>query len=1041
MNFIEINDQLYLFLNQLISQIYPRLIKSDQDYLLTSMTRLLNVIAISFNWDYANNPDIYYDQLKQNSSRDMQSLLNLILPYIISDDAKQYLTKLEDLSTAKKDGKYFYTNVQYSRCIRYQKGQEIATVERPYIRAYLEQNLDLLIQSILMCSNKLYVNWIDVLPMTMNEYPQSTLYNATTKKVLTQTPLTSIFQDLTPGLPISTIYNCISNHLFHEIKNIKWLIYDVPTNNGPIPEYLVLRQMINLSTIDSGTHWNNLTNSIKSEFSTAFYSLIDSSESSAITINVYYFFQKYYSRSEYLIKTGVLKPVIEIVSQDDNDEDNDSTNYDLTSRLPQVRQVLKSVPIEDIYLFLLEQITSFKKTWYWYRISINNYYLASDSGRYLTLKNIFNYSKSIVYFKEQDLLINMPRHFNSLYKYLANLFYGRLVDFTNVGATDEPIEAHLNSNSLLKSLGSNGIERSWFNLNRYINRIYFAPNGATSNASQRAQYNNWIHDTARANITLVVFESLIFHGLLSKFVPNKKISDDLIVVQAGNTDDLKLKYRRSQLKLSLSDAKYKDSYYYLTGRTYADISLTQSPSKGNKTYFDFLSNDQGWTFTYAMNWVSQINFFHHYYHNRVIFVTGATGVGKSTQTPKLFLYSQKMLDFNPTGKILMTEPRIAPTRDNARQISLEMGVPIIEYDSTYKQDIPSNNFNIQYQYRGGQHVNRTTQSYLRLVTDGLLLEQMVSSPFLTKQTKNRSQTLYSADNIADIVIVDEAHEHNLPMDMILTLIRTSLYLNNSLKLVIVSATMDDDEPIYRRFYREINDNRSYPLNNFIERQQLDRVNVDRRIHISAPGQSTQFKITSHYLTEQEYSKINENNYVEYSVAKTLEVANSTRSGDILLFLTGQAEIKKTVDQINKLTPPDVICFPFYSELKDEQKNFILRIDKELPNYRRYKEDIFKSDSEITRHVPYNTYRRAIIVATNIAEASITLSSLIYVIDPGYAKVSVYDPLRGPRIIVQPISQSSATQRRGRVGRVAAGEVYHLYEPTTLANNRTSYKIL
>lgn len=68
----------------------------------------------------------------------------------------------------------------------------------------------------------------------------------------------------------------------------------------------------------------------------------------------------------------------------------------------------------------------------------------------------------------------------------------------------------------------------------------------------------------------------------------------------------------------------------------------------------------------------------------------------------------------------------------------------------------------------------------------------------------------------DIVIADESHEHNQNMDMILTLMKRVLYYNNDCKLVIISATMDEDEPTYRRFYRDINDNKMYPLNKTIE---------------------------------------------------------------------------------------------------------------------------------------------------------------------------------------------------------------------------------
>src|SRR3990172_7447694 len=100
-----------------------------------------------------------------------------------------------------------------------------------------------------------------------------------------------------------------------------------------------------------------------------------------------------------------------------------------------------------------------------------------------------------------------------------------------------------------------------------------------------------------------------------------------------------------------------------------------------------------------------------------------------------------------------------------------------------------------------------------------------------------------SNNLYDVVIVDEAHEHNSNMDMILTMMKYAAYYNNNIKLIIISATMDQDEPIYRYYYRDVNDNRSFPLSTFVIDNKLDRINVDRRLHISPPGETTRFKIT------------------------------------------------------------------------------------------------------------------------------------------------------------------------------------------------------
>ncbi len=237
--------------------------------------------------------------------------------------------------------------------------------------------------------------------------------------------------------------------------------------------------------------------------------------------------------------------------------------------------------------------------------------------------------------------------------------------------------------------------------------------------------------------------------------------------------------------------KYLDhAYYFLTGKTYGSLDKIKSSNYPTNEidYFTFLYTDQLWTFTYAMNWISQLNFFHHFTNCRVMYITGSTGVGKSTQVPKLLMYSLKMINYNPSGKIICTQPRIHPTTANAETISREMGVPIKAYDKNYKRDVFTNNYHVQYKYADGSHVDKNTDSYLRIVTDGSLVSDIKKYPFLTQEKKsnifvdNDNNTMswqrsYTANNIYDIVIVDEAHEHNTNMDVILTLIRDSVYVN------------------------------------------------------------------------------------------------------------------------------------------------------------------------------------------------------------------------------------------------------------------------
>lgn len=1028
--FVKKDDNKYKIIeNDVINSVFPSLNQKDKDLLVTGLVQVINLIYIKFN--FIDNGDALWRQLTQNNYLDLQALLLILLPFIDDkqNDKKQKLKSLEQLYLEKDSkGKYMYTNSQYNRCIRRMPNDQI--IFRPYIHDYFLQHLELLMMSIIASSNKLYVNWIDVLPMRMNNFKKSKLYAITKQKIATGTiKLVNGYLDATPGISISDWYDTIVNHLYHQIKNHKWLIYDILDSGKPVNYITFLEKKINLESIWNNKLWSQLDQKQRSTFDTQWKTFLNSTDplDNEVMLNIYFFFAKYHKSAERLIKLGKLKLAI------DNLEEIDAEDIKLTKELTKNAVIgLEKVPSEEIYSFFEYQLSEFKKSWYYYFIVIKKEkFITSNENINITPKNIYNYAKSLSSFTDQqNNFLPMPRHWLSLPPDFRDL---ALIRIFNIPDKDRNNWEEPTNN------------RNWFNINNYIKKFY-----SNTNELFLLQTNKKIHDLIYENIQDIIFESLIYHGLLSEFVPAPEITDNNIAAKgAGSNDENIIKaYKRTIMKKMYFSGEIEDSY-----KTEAYYFLTSAPYGNLDEYFKFMTSDrQLWSFTYAMNWVSQINFYHHYVHDSVIYVTGATGVGKSTQVPKLLLYSQKMLDFNDKGRIVCTQPRRDPTESNAKTISREMGVPIEAENKLYGKSLPTANYYIQFKHKQDQHVNNQIDSFLRIVTDGTLLEEMKQSPFLTR-TQNDTNAAdnngnkidwnkkYLSGNVYDIVIVDEAHEHNANMDIILTLARDAISLNNSLKLVIVSATMDDDEPIYRRYYRNINDNRAYPLNAYIEQNELDRANMDRRIHISAPGQTTQYKIVEHYLSPQESAQINVKNYYQYAIDKTVQVANTTQSGDILLFLTGKKEIDEATKEINKRTIPSVICFGFYSDLDEDMRNFITNIDKTLPNYTRVKEDVLKNPDQVTRSVPKGTYKRAIIIATNVAEASITIKSLRYVIDIGYAKVDIFDPIdQIQKLKTLEISKSSSEQRKGRVGRVAPGEVYYLYSEEKIQNNKTMYKI-
>jgi nucleoside-triphosphatase THEP1 len=431
-------------------------------------------------------------------------------------------------------------------------------------------------------------------------------------------------------------------------------------------------------------------------------------------------------------------------------------------------------------------------------------------------------------------------------------------------------------------------------------------------------------------------------------------------------------------KINVHD--YVNCNYYLNNAPYS---------------IEFLNNLKNvkWYTLDSFHWIFQINFFMHYIFTDLHYVTGSTGTGKSTQTPKLYLYALKMIDYKINGQILCSEPRIEPTRNNAKRISEELGFGIFKND-----DDKTENFAIQYEYAMDKHTSNFKMLNLKLVTDGLLLIRILDNQNF------------------DIIIIDEAHEHNSNMDLLLTFCKF-LYTYKKFKIVIISATMDNDEPTYRRYFKEIK------ISN------PDLIYLDKRMNISIFANETLYPIKEYYRP----------NKTPLEIIK--EILNNTTEGEILLFQNGRKDIMNMVNQINSSTPANIIALPYLGELDQNYKNIIINIHEEKSKLKIKKTDVEKwINNEIISDISYS-YSRCIIVATNIAEASITLASLKFVIDNGKYNEITYDyDTNSIQFKVADISEQSRIQRKGRVGRVSEGNVYYLYEKDSKKNIKNRYNI-
>jgi pre-mRNA-splicing factor ATP-dependent RNA helicase DHX15/PRP43 len=230
-----------------------------------------------------------------------------------------------------------------------------------------------------------------------------------------------------------------------------------------------------------------------------------------------------------------------------------------------------------------------------------------------------------------------------------------------------------------------------------------------------------------------------------------------------------------------------------------------------------------------------------------------------------------------------------------------------------------------------------------------------------------------------VVILDEAHERTVSTDVLLGLLKEIMEKRKDLKIVVMSATLDAGK------FQDYFD--GAPL-----------MKVPGRLH----------KVEIFYTPEPE------RDYLEAAYRTVMQIHMCEDEGDILLFLTGEQEIedacKKVTEESRKLGPEygEVKCLPLYSSLPPQLQQ---RIFEAPPAPKR----------------PGGPPGRKVIVSTNIAETSLTIDGIVYVIDPGFSKQKVYNPrIRVESLLVTPISKASAQQRAGRAGRTKPGKAFRLY---------------
>ncbi len=321
--------------------------------------------------------------------------------------------------------------------------------------------------------------------------------------------------------------------------------------------------------------------------------------------------------------------------------------------------------------------------------------------------------------------------------------------------------------------------------------------------------------------------------------------------------------------------------------------------------------------------------------HQVVVVCGETGSGKTTQLPKICL----ALGLGAAGLIGHTQPRRIAARAVATRIAAELGTTV-GGQVGYK---------VRFSDRTGP------DAVIKLMTDGILLAETQSDRQLEQY---------------EVIILDEAHERSLNIDFLLGYLKRLLPRRPDLKLVITSATIDP-----ARFSRH-----------------FDAAPV---IEVSGRGYPVDVRYRP-LLAEDEDERDRD---LQQAILDAVDEVWQEGPGDILIFLSGEREIRETAESLRKHHPPNTEIVPLYARLSSAEQNRVFQ--------------------------PHG--RPRIVLATNVAETSLTVPGIRYVIDPGTARISRYSPRsKIQRLPVEKISQASANQRAGRCGRVMAGVCVRLY---------------
>ena len=1042
-------SQIKQIVQNIIATTFPKLFSSDRNIFQKYVVKIILLASLSFY----NDKTTFIQQITLNNNQDIYSLIFLLLPYYNQDYTKNIESFNEIL--VNKDNKAY--SLESSYYIDHKTNPPITLTD------YFINSSNVIFDTMQICKNKLYTNWLNVFPYTLENYKTSDIYlnyvyyhtkHSFNNKIKTindviDDDLLLINEDNFVNnnliLGYDTLLGAVTNFLYNDIKNIKWMIYDLVYNGNLLPTITVINDIFdNLINIICVIPYDKYDR--KEELLKRWNIIIETEENYRYIKSLILFYLKWETDednikifSRYLDDNckNMINIHTSVIYEDDERNDNNNERFIYGNTTNDVfdfclKKLISIIKIERLYEYIFLCMQQFRYTWY-------SHCCLTDEKQIKDIKNYmdeYSFDKNKVIDNKYTVNGNNITKFTitpkNIYNYFKSLTHNQTKsNFTEYNSYQWISLSNSEQQDFINKLNGNNIN-SWFRITNNIKNL----NITTNINDYQTLINNRILNTNL--IPSIIFETLIINGILTFCKFNPKITDNNLL--PSKTETAK---RNNLIIANLEIKNYENSYHFLDNKK---LSLHNNFSKivGETTWFTNFGGD----------WMAQIQIFHHFINQRVMLITGGTGAGKSTVAPFMILYALKIVNYNNNCKVYCTQPRRQPVVANASRIAEQLGVPFIKNDnkekkdngkekkdnSKYKADIINY---VQFKHGADKNINDSSSTNtisddyyhptLCLITDGSLYNEVNKSFIFKKESpigKDKITTMFTSKNILDVILVDEAHEHNTYMDMILTLAKFAGYINNQTTIGIISATMSTDEIIYRKYFKIIDDNWKYPL---MQTYNYNRQLLDRRIHLSFPFGSVNYEIEMHEdLVSDEETILN-------------HILTTTYNGDILIFQPGSNEINKLMDKINNGPRKDVYAIPFYADLNSEiRENIVkeiadprIRNDFRIPKNRNINDYYLVKEEE---KVPRGTYKRFVIIATNIAEASITINTLIYVIDTVWQKVDDYDiKTDSSKLKKKKIARTNSMQRRGRVGRVKPGVVYRMYN-FELLNERVDYKI-